>query len=321
MPRLVVLDGHALNPGDLDWSPLAACGELKVHDRTPPDLVMARAAGAAVVLTNKTPLPRAVIDALPDLRAIAVLATGWNVVDGAAARARGIPVMNVPDYGTAAVAQHAIALLLELTQAVGLHSGAVHAGDWARSPDWCFWRTAPVELSGLTMGIVGLGAIGRRTAAIAQALGMQVVALARPGGSSSGASDGIPRLARAEFLAAADVISLHCPLTPQTAHLVDAAWLAAMKPTAYLVNTARGPLIDEAALADALHRGVIAGAALDVLSAEPPPPDHPLTGAPRCVITPHLAWAARAARQRLLLTTVGNVRAFLAGNPTNVVNP
>ena len=319
MPRLVVLDGHALNPGDLDWSPLAACGDLTVHDRTPPDLVLERAAGAAVILTNKTPLPRQVIEALPDLRAIAVLATGWNVVDGAAARARGIPVMNVPDYGTAAVAQHAIALLLELTQAVGLHSAAVHAGDWARSPDWCFWRTAPVELSGLTMGIVGLGAIGRRTAAIAQALGMHVVALSRTDGG--GTSDGIPRLARAEFLAAADVISLHCPLTPQTANLVDAAWLAAMKPTAFLVNTARGPLIDEAALADALHRGVIAGAALDVLSTEPPPADHPLTGAPRCLITPHLAWAAGAARQRLLLTTVGNVRGFLAGNPTNVVNP
>jgi len=318
MPRIVILDGYTLNPGDLDWSGLEALGELAVYDRTAAELVVERSRGAAIVLTNKTPLSAEVLEQLPDLRAIGVLATGYNVVDTVAARARGIPVMNVPGYGTAAVAQHVFALLLELTQRSGHHSAEVHGGAWSRHADWCFWNFPLVELSGLTMGIVGLGSIGRRVAEIARAFGMTTVALAR---AAREAEDGVEFLERGEFLATADVISLHCPLVPGTAGMVDAEWLQAMKPSAYLINTARGPLIDEAALADALRVGEIAGAGLDVLSVEPPPRDHPLLGVPNCVVTPHLAWAARASRARLLATVVENVRSFLAGQPQHVVNP
>lgn len=318
MPRIVILDGYTLNPGDLDWSGLAALGELVVYDRTAVELVVERSRGAGIVLTNKTPLSAEALERLPDLRAIGVLATGYNVVDTAAARARGIPVMNVPGYGTAAVAQHVFALLLELTQRSGHHSAEVHGGAWSRHADWCFWNFPLVELSGLTMGIVGLGSIGRQAAGIARAFGMTTVALAR---GEREAEDGVAFLERGEFLAVADVISLHCPLVPGNAGMVNADWLRAMKRSAYLINTARGPLIDEAALAAALRAGEIAGAGLDVLSVEPPPGDHPLLGVPNCVITPHLAWAARASRARLLATVAENVRSFLAGQPRHVVNP
>ncbi len=318
MPRIVVLDGFTLNPGDLDWQPIAALGDLTIHDRTPPDLVLDRARHADIILTNKAPLPAAVIDALPDLRCIGVLATGFNVVDTAAARRRHIPVVNVPGYGTNAVAQHVFALLLELTQQTGRHNQSVHDGTWSRHADWTYSLSPLTELAGLTMGIVGLGAIGRRTAAIARAFGMQTVALAR---SPRPPEPDIAFLEKDAFLAATDVISLHCPLTPETSGMVNAAWLAAMKPSAFLINTARGPLIDEPALAAALRQHTIAAAALDVLSSEPPPPDHPLLGIPNCLITPHLAWASRAARQRLLLTVADNLRAFLAGSPQHVVNP
>jgi glycerate dehydrogenase len=318
MPRIVVLDGFTLNPGDLDWQPIAALGDLTIHDRTPPELVLDRARHADIVLTNKAPLPAAVIDALPDLRCIGVLATGFNVVDTAAARRRNIPVVNVPGYGTNAVAQHVFALLLELTQQTGRHNQSVHDGTWSRHADWTYSLSPLTELAGLTMGIVGLGSIGRRTAAIARAFGMQTVALAR---SPRPPEPDIAFLEKDAFLAAADVISLHCPLTPETSGMVNASWLAAMKPSAFLINTARGPLIDETALAAALRHHTIAAAALDVLSAEPPPADHPLLGIPNCLITPHLAWASRAARQRLLLTVADNLRAFLAGTPQHVVNP
>lgn len=318
MPRIVILDGYTLNPGDLDWSGLAVLGELVVYDRTPVELVVERSRGAEIVLTNKTPLSAETLGRLPELRAIGVLATGYNVVDTAAARARGIPVMNVPGYGTAAVAQHVFALLFELTQRSGHHSAEVHGGAWSRHADWCFWNFPLVELSGLTMGIAGLGSIGRRVAEIARAFGMATVALAR---GERDAEDGVAFLERGEFLARADVISLHCPLVPGNVGMVNAEWLRAMKPSAYLINTARGPLIDEAALAAALRAGEIAGAGLDVLSVEPPPGDHPLLGVPNCVITPHLAWAARASRARLLATVVENVRGFLAGQPQHVVNP
>jgi glycerate dehydrogenase len=317
--KIVVLDGYTLNPGDNPWDELACCGELAVYDRTPPGQVVARAAGAEIVLTNKTGLNAGAIAALPQLRFIAVLATGYNVVDVAAARRRGIPVSNVPEYGTTAVAQHTLALLLELCHRVGDHARAVAAGEWIRSPDFCFWLAPPIELAGLTIGIVGFGRIGRRVAALAHAFGMRVIAASR---SRAGAPayDGFDWRSIAELFAEADVISLHCPLTDDNACFVDAALLARMKPTALLLNTARGGLIDEAALAAALAAGRPAGAALDVLSSEPPRSDNPLLEAPNCLITPHLAWASLPARRTLMAATVRNVEAFVAGHPTHVVN-
>jgi glycerate dehydrogenase len=316
-PIITVLDGHTLNPGDLDWAALSSLGSLTVHDRTPPELVPERAREAAILLTNKTPLPRAAIEALPELKYIGVLATGYNVVDTSAARERGIPVCNVPGYGTAAVAQHVFALLLELTSHTGLHSDSVRAGEWSRSPDWCYWRTPLTELAGLTLGVVGLGAIGQAVARIARAFGMNVIAASR----TPRTAEGVEFTDVEALFRRADVVSLHCPLTPETQGMVNTARLAAMKPTAFLINTARGPLIVEQELADALLAGVLAGAAVDVLSTEPPAPDNPLLTAPRCLITPHLAWAALASRQRLMDAVVENVRAFLAGAPVNVVNP
>jgi glycerate dehydrogenase len=315
---IVVLDGYTLNPGDLDWSPLATLGSLTVHDRTPLELIRERSRDASVLLTNKTPLSRTVLEELPNLRCIGVLATGYNVVDTAAARERGIPVTNVPGYGTAAVAQHVFALLLELTQHTGLHSDSARAGEWSRSVDWCYWRTPLVELSGLTMGIVGYGAIGQAVARIAHAFGMKVIAAVRTPRASG---EDVEFVAMDDLFSRADVVSLHCPLTPETQGLVNAARLATMKPSAFLINTGRGPLVVEADLAEALRAGRIAGAAADVLSTEPPAADNPLLTAPNCLITPHLAWAARASRQRLMDAVVENVRAFFAGRPVNVVNP
>lgn len=317
MPRIVILDGYTLNPGDLDWAPLAALGDLTVYDRTPADRIAERAAGADILLTNKVPLTGETIAALPALRCIGVLATGYNVIDTAAAKARGIPVCNVPGYGTAAVAQHVFALLLELTQRTGLHSDTVRAGEWSRSPDWCYWRTPLVELSGLTIGIIGYGLIGQAVARIAQAFGMNVLAATR---TPRAPEHGIAFTTVDAVFREADVVSLHCPLTPETQGLVNAARLATMKPSAFLINTGRGPLIVEQDLADALRAGVLAGAGLDVLSTEPPAADNPLLTAPHCLITPHLAWAARASRERLLHTVAENVRAFLAGHPQHVVN-
>ena len=281
------------------------------------NLTVERAAGASIILTNKTPLPRTVIESLRDLKCIGVLATGYNVVDVASAKERGIFVTNVPGYGTSAVAQHVFALLLELTQRTGLHSDSVRAGDWARSVDWCYWRTPLVELSGLTMGVVGYGAIGQAVARIAQAFGMKVIAATR---TPRADESGVTFTSVDDLFSRADVVSLHCPLTPETQGLVNAARLATMKPAAFLINTGRGPLIVEQDLADALRNAVIAGAAVDVLSTEPPAADNPLLTAPHCLITPHLAWAARASRQRLMDAAVENVRAFLAGAPVNVVN-
>ncbi len=310
-PRIVVLDGHTLNPGDLSWQALRALGDLTVHARTDPQDVPARARGAAIVLTNKCALPAATIALLPDLRCIGVLATGHNVVDSMAARARGIPVCNVPTYGTRTVAQATIALLLELTNHVGHHAATVAAGRWAKSPDWCYWDRPLLELDGLTLGLIGAGRIGGAVAGIARALGMRVIVHSRS------APDSVP-LDR--LFGESDVVSLHCPLTPETGGLVSASRLALMKPTALLLNTSRGPLVDEAALAEALNSGRLAGAALDVLSVEPPRADNPLLSAKNCLITPHQAWATRAARARLLAVTAENIRAFLAGRPQNVVN-
>jgi glycerate dehydrogenase len=316
--RIVVLDGYTLNPGDNPWDALAAVGDLVVHERTPRELVAERARGAAIVLTNKTIVDAGALAALPELRFIAVLATGYNVVDVEAARGRGIAVSNVPEYGSDSVAQHVFALLLELCHRTGEHDAAVHAGDWERSPDFCFWRQTPLELAGLTLGIVGFGRIGRRVGEIGHALGMKVVASARRRGDSPDYRP-FEWAETREIFARADVVSLHCPLDATNAGFVDAELLARMKSTAYLLNTARGGLVDEAALAAALKSGGLAGAGVDVVSAEPIHGDNPLLTAPNCIVTPHIAWASLAARRRLMATTVENVRAFLRGAPINVV--
>ncbi|HEY8518410.1 MAG TPA: D-2-hydroxyacid dehydrogenase [Candidatus Binatia bacterium] len=319
--RIVVLDGYTLNPGDNPWDELAALGDLQVHDRSARDEVVPRARGAEIVLTNKTVLDRAVLEQLPELRFIAVLATGYNVVDVAAARERGVLVSNVPEYGTDSVAQHTLALLLELAQRVGEHDAAVHAGEWQRCPDFSFWHQPPLELAGLTCGIVGFGRIGRRVGELVHALGMRVVASARPGGAAREAPawPDFAWLPVEELFAQADVVTLHCPLTADNARFVDDALLGRMKRTALLINTARGALVDEHALARALREGTIAGAALDVVSEEPIRADNPLLDAPNLILTPHMAWASLAARRRLMATTVANVRAFLAGSPINLV--
>lgn len=317
--RLVVLDGFTLNPGDNPWDPLRAFGELVVYDRTPAELIVTRATDADILLTNKTPLTATTLAQLPRLRFVTILATGFNVVDLAAARQRGITVANVPEYGTDSVAQHVFALLLELCQQVGRHHAAVAAGEWSTCPDFCFWKSPPLELAGLTMGIVGFGRIGRRVGEVAHAFGMRVLA-------ASGASRATPAYRPfawsevPELFATADVVSLHCPLTTDNPRFVNAALLQRMKPTAFLINTARGGLVDEPALAAALAAGRLAGAAVDVVSAEPIRPDNPLFTAPRCLITPHMAWGSLAARRRLMAATAANIEAFLRGRPINVVN-
>jgi len=308
--RIVVLDGHTLNPGDLSWDSLGEIGTVTVHARTAAADIVARSRDATVLLTNKVPLSADTLAQLPALKFISVLATGHNIVDSAAARARGIPVSNVPAYGTASVAQHVFALLLELTQRTGHHAQTVREGRWVKSPDWSYWDGTLIELAGRTLGIVGAGRIGQATGRIGEAFGMKVKYAPRTGG----------RTALEAVLRESDVVSLHCPLTPETKHLINAETLGWMKPGAFLINTGRGPLIDEPALAAALHSGAIAGAGLDVLSTEPPAADNPLLDAPRCLITPHLAWATTAARGRLMQVTVDNLRAFMLGRPQNVVN-
>ena len=318
--KIVVLDGYTLNPGDNPWTALECLGELVVYDRTPAECIVERAAEASIVLTNKTPLDDATLAQLPELRMISVLATGYNVVDVAAARERGIPVCNVPDYSTDAVAEFVMALVLDFFKQVRQHSDLVHQGEWQRSPDFCFWRNPHfAELAGKTMGIVGFGAIGRRVGELAAAFRMKVLASSRSRHADVNYpfewedTDGI--------FARADVVTLHCPLTPETGGLVNHHRLSLMKPGALLVNTARGPLVVEEDLRDALNAGRIAGAACDVVSAEPIRADNPLLGATNLTLTPHIAWAASEARRRLMDITVGNVAAFLSGNPVNVVNP
>ena len=313
--KIVVLDGHTLNPGDLGWEGLEALGECTVYERTPPGEVVARSRGAEIVLTNKTVIDRRVMEALPELRYVGVLATGYDVVDVRAAGEKGIVVTNVPSYGTESVAQATFALLLELVSHVGLHAASVREGKWSRAEDFCYWEEPITELAGLTMGIVGYGAIGRAVARIARAFLMNVIVHTEPPQDEPDTVFvGLDRL-----FAESDVVTLHCPMTPATRGLVGAGRLALMKPTAFLLNTARGPLVDEEALATALNEGRIAGAGLDVLQAEPPP-EGPLLAARNCLITPHVAWAARASRERLMRSAVGNVEAFLAGRATNVVS-
>ncbi|HJN93996.1 MAG TPA: D-2-hydroxyacid dehydrogenase [Dehalococcoidia bacterium] len=318
--QIVVLDGYTLNPGDISWSGLEEFGDLVVHDRSPEDATLDRAAGCRFVLTNKVPLSDATMEQLPDLQYIGVLATGYNVVDVEAAKRRGIVVTNVPTYGTDSVAQHATALLLELVRQPALHAAAVRDGAWSESIDWCFSLAPITELSGKTLGIVGIGRIGRALARIGAAMGMSILAHDEyPPDAATLAGLDVEFTEMDDLFRRADAISLHCPLTSATEHLVNAERLALMKPTAVLLNTSRGPLVDNQALAEALEAGQIAGAGLDVLDVEPPPIDNPLLRAPHCIITPHVAWYAQASRQRLMDIAVENVRAFVAGTPENTV--
>lgn len=316
--RIVVLDGHPLNPGDLSWEELEALGETTVYDRSSDDQVVERAQGAQVVLTNKAALDRSAIERLPDLEYIGVLATGYDVVDVDAAGERGIPVTNVPTYGTWAVTQMVFAHLLNLTQHVAHHSDTVKAGRWAESPDWCYWDYPLVELAGLTMGVLGYGRIGQNTACVAQAFEMDVIA--HDPFVESSPIEGVRMVDLDTLFRESDVITVHTPLTPETEGMVDAELLGKMKRTAFLINTSRGQVIDEADLAEALNSGRIAGAGLDVLAKEPPEPDNPLLHARNVYITPHISWATRSSRARLMHTAVENVRAYLEGRPQNVVN-
>jgi len=321
--RIVVLDGYALNPGDLGWEGLRELGEVVVYDRTPADLIVERSQGGSALLTNKTPLRADALVQLPELAYIGVLATGYDIVDIAAATNRGVTVTNVPSYGTESVAQFVFALLLELCHRVGAHSESARGGDWAASPDFCYWRSPLTELAGKTLGIVGMGRIGEIVARIAAAFGMRVVASGRPGAATASpgaAAPHVPRVPLDTLLRESDVVSLHCPLTPQTERLINRDTLALMKPGALLVNTARGKLIAEGDLAAALNEGRLAGAAVDVLQAEPPAADNPLLSARNCIVTPHIAWASSEARRRLLDVAVSNLRSFIDGSPSNVVS-
>jgi glycerate dehydrogenase len=316
--KIVVLDGYTLNPGDLSWDGLKTSGDLIVYDYTEKSDIHARAVGAEILFTNKTPLNAEMMDQLPDLHYIGVLATGYNVVDVKAAADRGIVVTNIPTYGTQSVAQMVFALLLEMCQHVQLHSHAVFNGEWSKSRDFCFWKTPLIELNGKTIGIVGFGRIGRQVARIADAFGMRILAHDKFHGETSDLAS-FAWVELDELLRQADVVSLHCPLFPDTVGLINQASIAMMKPSALLINTSRGGLIIDQDLADALNNGRIAGAALDVLSIEPPPSDNPLLQAQNCLITPHISWATAEARSRLMDIAVDNLKAFLAGNPVNVV--
>ena len=319
--KIVVLDGYTENPGDLSWEPLQQLGELKVYDRTPvqdAQEIMRRIGDAAVVFTNKTPLTREILDQCPSLKFISVLATGYNVVDIAAAKEKGIPVSNIPTYGTDSVGQFAIALLLEICHHIGHHDQAVHEGRWEHNPDWCFWDYPLIELAGKTMGIIGFGRIGQRTGTIAKALNMKVLASdGHPNGQGKAIAEYV---SKEELLARSDVIALHCPLFPDTEGLINKDTIAKMKDGVIILNNSRGPLIVEQDLADALNSGKVAAAGLDVVSTEPIKGDNPLLKAKNCIITPHMSWAPKESRQRIMDMSVDNVKAFLAGKPVNVVN-
>ncbi len=315
--KIVVLDGYTLNPGDLSWEKLELLGDCVIHERTSPEDVLIRSQNAEIILTNKTVLNRETINRLPELRYIGVLATGCNIVDVTAARDRNIIVTNVPTYGTQSVAQMTFAHILNLVQRVGDHSQSTRVGNWAKSADWCYWDYPLVELADLTIGIVGFGRIGSAVACIAQALGMKVVTYNEP--ALSTLPPYVQHVELDTLFESSDVVSLHCPLTDTNRNMVDRRRLSLMKPTAFLVNTSRGPLIDEPALAEALDCEQIAGAGLDVLVTEPPVAGNPLLAAKNCYVTPHIAWATKAARRRLMEVAVHNVSAFLAGEAENIV--
>ena len=317
--KIVVLDGYTLNPGDISWEGMEALGEVTVYDRTKPEEVVERIGDAEVVYTNKTPITRDTLDQCGNIRFIGVLATGYNIIDIEAAKEKGIPVSNIPTYGTAAVSQFAIALLLELCHHIGEHSDAVKNGEWTSNPDWCFWKYPLVELAGKTMGIVGFGRIGQDTGKIAQALGMKVLAFdayKRPELESETC-----RYADLDtLLAESDVISLHCPLFPDTEGIINKDTIAKMKTGVMIINDSRGPLIVEEDLRDALNSGKVAGAALDVVSTEPIKMDNPLLSTKNVILTPHIAWAPKESRQRLMDIAVENLQCFVDGAPQNVVN-
>jgi len=314
MTQIVCLDRAPADMGDVEWNAVRAHGELTLYDNTTPDQIVARAQNADIVITNKVGFDKETLAALPKLKLICVLATGYNHIDLDAAVAQNITVCNLPGYSTAATAQVSIALLLELTHGVGNHSNAIHTGEWSRQPNFAYWRQPLVELDGKTMVIFGYGAIGSRVGAIAQALGMKVIPAAVPGRPASN-----ERMPMEQALELADVVSLHCPLTPETEHMIDANALQRMKKGAFLINVGRGPLIDEHAVRAALESGHLGGFAADVLSQEPPPANHPLIGAPRTILTPHFGWAAHAARQRAVQWTGESIGAFLNGEPVRVV--
>ncbi|MCH5277647.1 MAG: D-2-hydroxyacid dehydrogenase [Desulfovibrionaceae bacterium] len=317
--KIVILDGYTENPGDLSWEGLERLGDLTVYDRTPKEQIVSRIGHAKIVITNKTPITREHLEACPDIRLIAMLATGYDVVDIAEAKKRGIPVVNVPSYGTEAVAQYAIALLLELTSRVGLHDAAVKAGKWSQSLDWCFWESPLMELAGKVLGIIGFGRIGQTTGRIAKAMGMHVLAYDIHQSESGKAIAEYVSLDT--LLKKSDVICLHCNLTSETKNIINSGAIAKMKDKALIINNSRGPLICEQDLADALNRGKLGGAAVDVVTSEPIAQDNPLLTAKNCIITPHLSWAPKECRQRIMDITVENVKAFLQGTPIHVVNP
>ena len=317
--KIVILDGITTNPGDLSWDWMRTYGEVTAYDRTPKEKIIERCRDAEIVVTNKTPLGRKEIDDMPKLRFVALLSTGFNIADGAYLRKKGIPLSNIPAYSTGAVAQLVFAFLTAFTNAVQLHSDAVHAGEWTNCPDFCFWKTPLAELGDKTLGIVGFGKIGQKVADIAACFDMRVLAV------SGHETDQTHRANFAwttldELAAQSDFITLHCPLTADTQGLVNADFLAKCKPSAYLINTSRGPVVEDAALADALNSDRLAGAALDVLTTEPPTADNPLLHAKNCLITPHIAWAAYETRERLMHILQDNFRAFMDGQPIHVVN-
>lgn len=315
--RIVVLDGYTLNPGDLSWAGLEQYGTVEVYDRTVPGEVIDRIGDAEIVFTNKTPITQKILEACPSVRFIGVLATGYNVVDTKAAKDKGIPVCNIPTYGTDAVAQYAFALILELCHHVGEHNRSVKQGDWAACPDFCYSNYPLIELAGKTLGIIGYGRIGRRTAQIARAFGMKVVAFDEYPGENN---EEVALVSLDELFGCSDVISLHCPLFPSTEGMICKENLNKMKDGVLLINTSRGPLVKEEDLAQALHSGKVAGAAVDVVSTEPISPDNVLLREENCLITPHIAWAPKESRQRLMDIAVRNLGAFLDGDPENVVN-
>lgn len=316
--KIVILDGHAVNPGDLSWDFLKEFGEVTVYERTQLEEVAQRIADAEIVLTNKSPINEEILNACPNIKLVCVLATGYNVVDCEATKKRGIPVCNVPDYGTAAVAQFTFALLLDLCHKVAHHAQTVREGKWCECPDFCYWETPQMELAGKTMGIIGFGRIGRAVGTIAKAFGMNVIAYNRSQCEEGKAIGTYVSLD--ELLATADIISLHCPLTQENTGMIGAEALAKMKDSAILINTARGPLVDEAAVTRALESGKLRGFACDVISAEPMKADNPLKTSPNCIVTPHMAWAPIESRMRIQECTMRSIRAFLEGKPINTVN-
>ena len=317
MMKIVVLDGYAANPGDISWDDMKALGSLTVYDRTAPEEVIRRSEDADAILTNKVVLSAETLSQLPHLRYVGVLATGYNVVDVDAAHQRGIVVTNIPAYSTDSVAQLTFAHLLNITNRVDHYATMNRQGRWTQSPDFVYWDTPLIELSGKTMGIVGLGNIGKKVAALAQQFGMEVFAMTSKNGSDL--PQGIQKTTFEGLLAVSDVLSLHCPLTPQTHHLINAEALTHIKPGAILINTGRGPLVDEQAVADALKDGRLQAYCADVLSVEPAKADNPLLGCPNAFLTPHIAWATNEARKRLMQIAVDNLRAFIAGEPQNMV--